>query len=72
MKTLKDKKTDGATMKQKSTEYYSAKQEVLEDLKTGFTQLDRDLVEQVNATNNDSAEKLFSVVQELFHEKLKL
>ena len=72
MKTLKDKKTDGATMKQKSTEYYSAKQEVLEDLKTGFTQLDRDLVEQVNARNNDSAEKLLSVVQELFNEKLKL
>ena len=72
MKTLKDTKTDGATMKQKSTEYYSAKQEVLEDLKTGFTQLDRDLVEQVNARNNDSAEKLLSVVQELFNEKLKL
>ena len=72
MKTLKDKKSDGATMKQKSTIYYSAKQEVLEDLKTGFTQLDRDLVEQVNARNNDSAEKLLSVVQELFNEKLKL
>ena len=72
MKTLKDRKTDGATMKQKSTEYYSAKQEVVEDLKTGFTKLDRDLVDQVNSRNNDSSDKLFLVVQDLFNEKLKL
>jgi len=72
MKTLKDRKTDGVTMKQKSAEYYSAKQEVVEDLKTGFTKLDRDLVDEVNSRNNDSSDKLFLVVQDLFNEKLKL
>jgi len=72
MKLLKDVNTDKDTMKLKSKTYYSTKQEVLEDLKTGFTKLDKDLVEKVNARKSDSGEELFSVVLDLFNDKLKL
>lgn len=71
MKTLKDDKTDKASMKLKSQAYYSAKQEVLEDLKTGFQRLDRTLVEKVNERRPDSADQLFSVMNSLFNDKLK-
>ena len=72
MKLLKDVSTDKDTMKIKSKTYYRTKQEVLDDLKTGFTKLDKNLVEKVNERKSGSGEDLFSVVLELFNEKLKL
>lgn len=72
MKLLKDDKTDKDTMKVKSKAYYSTKQDVLEDLKTGFTKLDRNLVDKVNERKPESSDELFSVILDLFQEKLKL
>jgi len=59
-------------MKQLSTTLYKVKQEVLEDLKTGFTKLDRDLVKNVQDRHPDSNSKLAAEMSQLFDQKLVL
>ena len=57
-------------MKGVSHNIYNVKGEVLEDLKTGFTKLERDLVESVQKREEGSGEALAKEMEELF--KLKL
>jgi len=59
-------------MKQLSTTLYKVKQEVLEDLKTGFTKLDRDLVKNVQGRHPDSNSQLAAEMSQLFDQKLVL
>jgi len=69
---LKEQNLDKHEMKSSATKFYSIKQEVLEDLKTGFTKLDRSLVESVQARESGSADQLLGAVTNLFNEKLNL
>jgi len=69
---LKDQNLDKHEMKSSATKFYSIKQEVLEDLKTGFTKLDRSLVESVQTRESGSGDQLLAAVTDLFNEKLNL
>ena len=58
-------------LKVKAKELNAIKDEVLEDLKTGFTNLPEDVVNAVTDRKKDGVVKLDSVVQELFELKIK-
>eukprot|EP00092_Neocalanus_flemingeri_P014854 GFUD01016038.1.p1 GENE.GFUD01016038.1~~GFUD01016038.1.p1 ORF type:complete len:326 (+),score=83.05 GFUD01016038.1:39-1016(+) len=57
-------------MKEASHTIYNVKGEVLEDLKTGFTMLDKELVDAVTNREKGSGEKLATEIEELFKKKL--
>ena len=57
-------------LKVKAKELNAIKDEVLEDLKTGFTNLPEDVVNAVTDRKKDGVVKLDSVVQELFELKI--
>ena len=58
-------------LKVKAKELNAIKDEVLEDLKTGFTNLPEDVVNAVTDRKKNGVVKLDSVVQELFELKIK-
>ena len=59
-------------MNMKSKSIYSIKTEVLEDLKTGWTKLDRELIQSVENREAESGLKLERQMEELFEVKLKI
>jgi len=59
-------------MKEASHNIYNLKGEVLDDLKTGFTKLDRELVDDVQKRKDGSGEKLAEEIEELFKIKLDI
>ena len=59
-------------MNVKSKSIYSIKTEVLEDLKTGWTKLDKDLVKSVENRDSESGVRLEKEMEELFESKLQL
>ena len=59
-------------MNVKSKSIYSIKTEVLEDLKTGWTKLDKDLVRSVENRDSESGVRLEKEMEELFESKLQL
>jgi len=59
-------------MKGASHSIYNVKGEVIEDLKTGFTKLERELVESVQKREEGSGEKLAKEMEKLFNLKLKI
>jgi len=72
MRSLKDKNLSKQEMKESSSQFYSIKQEVLEDLKTGFTKLDRNVVDGVESREPGSADQLAAVILDLFSHKLNI
>jgi len=72
MRSLKDKNLSKQEMKESSSQFYSIKQEVLEDLKTGFTKLDRNVVDGVESREPGSADQLAAVISDLFSHKLNI
>ena len=74
-KRMTELRTQGLSkesMKEVSQTIYSVKGEVLEDLKTGFTKLDRELVDAVQKREDDSGEKLAKEMEDLFKKKLAI
>ena len=74
-KKMVNMKQDGLTkeeMNVKSKSIYSVKTEVLEDLKTGWTKLDKSLIASVEKREPDSSSKLEKTMAELFENKLKI
>ena len=59
-------------MKEASHNIYSVKGEVLEDLKTGLTKLERELVESVQRREEGSGDRLAEEIEQLFNLKLKV
>ena len=59
-------------MNLRSKSIYSIKTEVLEDLKTGWTKLDKTLIASVENRESDSGSKLEKEMEELFDNKLKI
>jgi len=59
-------------MKEASHNIYSVKGEVLEDLKTGLTKLERELVESVQRREDGSGDRLAEEIEQLFNLKLKV
>ena len=59
-------------MNLRSKSIYSIKTEVLEDLKTGWTKLDKSLIASVEKREPDSGSKLEKEMEELFDNKLKI
>jgi len=70
MGDLRSKGLSKEDMKVASHNIYNIKGEVLEDLKTGFTKLDRQLVESVQNMEDGSGDKLSSEIEQLFNLKL--
>ena len=59
-------------MNVKSNSIYSIKTEVLEDLKTGWTKLDKELVKAVENRESESGVELEKQMEELFESKLQI
>lgn len=72
MKEERDKKASKDVMKEASVKLYAAKTELLEDLRTGFTKLDKDLVKNMNSKEESSERKFEQEIDQLFLQKLKL
>eukprot|EP00088_Acartia_fossae_P043776 TRINITY_DN4624_c0_g1_i2.p1 TRINITY_DN4624_c0_g1~~TRINITY_DN4624_c0_g1_i2.p1 ORF type:complete len:335 (-),score=60.79 TRINITY_DN4624_c0_g1_i2:53-1027(-) len=72
MKALKDTNPDKETMKAQSKKYYEAKQEILEDMKTGFLKLEANVVESVAERKPESGKQLLDIMSQLFAEKCSL
>jgi len=72
MKSYKDTNMDKEEMRVQSKNLYNIKQEILEDLKTGYTKLDRQLVEEVTQCTPDSAQHLMSALHQLFDSKISI
>ena len=51
---------------------FTLRKEILEDLKTGFTKLDRQLVEEVTQCSPESAQHLASTLSQLFDSKISI
>lgn len=69
---LKTKGLDKEEMRKLSHNIYSVKGEVLEDLKTGFSKLDKEVVNAVHEREDGSGSKLALEIEELFNKKLKI
>jgi len=72
MGKFRDKGLSKVEMKEASHHIYNVKGEVLDDLKTGFSMLDRELVDAVQKREDGSGDKLAEVVEELFNIKLNI
>ena len=72
MGDMKSEGYDKEDMKTISKKIYGVKGEVLEDLRTGFTKLERGLIESVQSREIGSGDKLAEEVGILFREKLNL
>jgi len=72
MKSFKDTNMEKEEMRVQSKNLYNIKQEILEDLKTGFTKLDRQLVEEVTQCSPESAQHLASALSQLFDSKISI
>jgi len=72
MKTERDNNASKAEMREVSTKLYAAKTELLEDLRTGFTKLDKNLVKSFSDKNEGCEVKLKEEIDELFMKKLSL
>ena len=55
-----------------SKRVYKVKSEVLEDLKTGYTKLDKNLVTSIQNRDPDSSRMLENDLNSIFQEKLAL
>ena len=74
-KKMMDMKQSGLTkeeMNLKSKSIYSIKTEVLEDLKTGWTKLDKTLIASIEKREQESGSRLEKEMEELFENKLKI
>ncbi|XP_023328266.1 L-seryl-tRNA(Sec) kinase [Eurytemora carolleeae] len=72
MTELRTKNLTKPELKEFSTQFYSVKQELLEDFRTGFTKLDRNLVAKVENRESGAIDLLQETLAELFNHKLSL
>ena len=72
MLALKQSGLSKEEMNESSKNIYSVKTELLEDFKTGFQRLDKDIVESVGKRGSDSSLRLHQALDFLFQNKLKL
>ncbi len=71
MKEAKDSERDKDELKTRATKLNSVKDELLEDLKTGFAPLPKSVVSGITNKKDDALESLNSVLKELFELKIK-
>ena len=72
MLSLKQSGLSKDEMNKASKHIYSVKTELLEDLKTGFTRIDKDIVDSMRCSDPTGRDKLEDCLTKIFQSKLCL
>ena len=68
---MKGPNTSKDELKNKAAELNTAKDELLEDLRTGFTKIPNEVIKSVTNREQNAIDKLDDVIQNLFEMKIK-
>ena len=71
IKQFKGSDTSKDELKNKAAELNAAKDELLEDFRTGFTKIPNDVIKGVTNREQNAIDKLDDVIQNLFEMKIK-
>ena len=71
IKQLKGPNTSKDELKNKAAELNTTKDELLEDLRTGFTKIPNEVIKSVTNREQNAIDKLDDVIQNLFEMKIK-